>query len=473
MPATPTARSLCLLLALALSAAPLQAARPKTKAPVRAKAPAAAVAEPAMPATRCGDDDHLRLKREPAAAADTAMAQTDPRAYLVQVAEAAMQRSRQVGVSQLLAQSAADELREAELAGLPQVQLSLSGFGVASTVRSVRQPDGAEARVALQAAGPVWDWGQRKQLVEWRRQLAEAAQAARQGQAEQIALQAVSLSLERSRFTLQLQVYGQYIRKMACLVEALETITELDRGRASELVQAQKQQQLAELALVATQDQLRSVETRLRRLLGDPLPPVASLSAVLARLPDLGQMQKELLAASDVTQANAQALAAQRLADSVNAGQKPQVSWLANANLARGNGDNREYTAGVQVSIPLFRATDAPQRDAARRRAEAANLQRDETLEAKHWRLSEVHDAAQNSLDRARRIAELLRASQQLRGATLQQWQQLGRRSLFDVMGAEADYYGLRVAQVNALYDAQQAVAMMGSMGKGVLELLR
>jgi len=462
-------------MALALVAMPVQAARPKAKQqPARSKAPAVvAMADPALPATRCGDDDQLRLKREPSAAADTAMAQTDPRAYLVQVAESAMQRSRQVGVAQLLAQSAADELREAELAGLPQVQLNLSGFGVASTVRSVRQPDGAEARVALQAAGPIWDWGQRQQLVEWRRQLAEAAQAARQGQAEQIALQAVSLSLERSRNTLQLQVYGQYIRKMACLVEALEAITELDRGRASELVQAQKQQQLAELALVATQDQLRSVETRLRRLLGDPLPPVASLSAVLARLPDLGQMQKELLAASDVTQANAQALAAQRLADSVSAGQKPQLSWLANANLARGNGDNREYAAGVQLSIPLFRPTDTPQRDAARRRAEAANLQRDETLEAKHWRLTEVHDAAQNSLDRARRIAELLRASQQLRGATLQQWQQLGRRSLFDVMGAEADYYSLRVAQVNALYDAQQAVAMMGSMGKGVLELLR
>jgi len=464
MPATPTSRSVCLLMALALVAMPVQAARPKAKQqPARSKAPAVtAMADPALPATRCSDDDQLR-----------AMAQTDPRAYLVQVAESAMQRSRQVGVAQLLAQSAADELREAELAGLPQVQLNLSGFGVASTVRSVRQPNGAEARVALQAAGPIWDWGQRQQLVEWRRQLAEAAQAARQGQAEQIALQAVSLSLERSRNTLQLQVYGQYIRKMACLVEALEAITELDRGRASELVQAQKQQQLAELALVATQDQLRSVETRLRRLLGDPLPPVASLSAVLARLPDLGQMQKELLAASDVTQANAQALAAQRLADSVSAGQKPQLSWLANANLARGNGDNREYAAGVQLSIPLFRPTDTPQRDAARRRAEAANLQRDETLEAKHWRLTEVHDAAQNSLDRARRIAELLRASQQLRGATLQQWQQLGRRSLFDVMGAEADYYSLRVAQVNALYDAQQAVAMMGSMGKGVLELLR
>lgn len=464
-------RPLCLLLALALTAVPLQAAKPKAKAARKASTelplPAAAAA------TRCGDDDQLRLKREPASAADTTLAQTDPRAYLIQLAEQAVQRSRQVGVSQLLAQSALDDVREAELAGLPQAWLNLSSSGVDATVKGQRQPSGVEGRAQLSLGGPLWDWGQRRQLLEWRRQLAEAAQAQRQGLAEQIALQAVALSLDRSRYTLQLQVYGQYIRKMACLVEALEAITELDRGRASELVQAQKQQQQAELALVATQDLLRTIETRLRRLLGEPLPPAASLSAVLARVPEFGQLQKELLEAPEVNQANAQALAAQRLADSVVAGHKPQLSWQANASLARGNGDNQDYGAGVQISIPLFRASDAPQRDAARRRAEAASLQRDETLDAKHWRLAELHDLASNSLERVRRVTELLRASQQLRSATLQQWQQLGRRSLFDVMGSEADYYGLRVQQINSLYDAQQAVALMGSMGRGVVALLR
>ena len=41
-------------------------------------------------------------------------------------------------------------------------------------------------------------------------------------------------------------------------------------------------------------------------------------------------------------------------------------------------------------------------------------------------------------LDRARRIVEILRNSDRVRTATLlQQWQQLGRRSLFDVMASE------------------------------------
>jgi adhesin transport system outer membrane protein len=302
-------------------------------------------------------------------------------------------------------------------------------------------------------------------LVEWRRQLAEAAAAGRAGAAEQVALQAVALSLDRSRYGLQAQVYGQYVRKMACLVDQLKAITALDQGRASELTQAQKNQQQAELALATTQDFLKSTETRLRRLVGDPLPPPAALAAVLARLPELAALQKDLIEAQDVAQASAQALAARRLAEAVAAGQKPQLSYLGSVNGRAGNGRQADWIGGVQLSIPLFNAQDEPQRAAALKRAAAADAQRDETLEAKTWRLQEVHDAAGNALDRARRITELLRASQQLRSATLLQWQQLGRRSLFDVMSAEADYYALRVAHVNALYDAQQAVALMGSMG--------
>jgi len=470
-------RPLLLLISLMLAVAPAQAQRTAKKKP---KAPPKVVSVAPTPPSgvRCGaeDDSPRLLAAAGAAGADPALlalAQGDPRTYLLTVADTAMQRSRSVNVAQLLEAAARDDVRDAQAAGLPQMQLNLTGGYGGSHLNGTNLSSGIEARAALQVGGPLWDWGRQKQLVEWRRQLSEAAAAGRANAAEQVALQAVSLSLDRSRYHLQAQVYGQYVRKMGCLVEALQAITQLDPGRSSELVQAQKNQQQADLALATTQDLLKSNETRLRRLLGDPLPPVASLSAVLAQLPDLGLLQKDLLAAPDVNAATAQALAAQRLAEATAAGQKPQVSWLGSANAAAGNGRRIDYLGGVQVTVPLWRATDEPQLSAARRRAEAANAQRDEALDAKTWRLTEIHDAAGNSLDRARRIAELLRSSQQVRAATLQQWQQLGRRSLFDVMGAEADYYSLRVAQINALYDAQQAVAVMGSMGRGVTALLR
>lgn len=442
-------------------------AKPPTRRPAASKA-ATAPAPPALAPVRCGDEDPGRGE----SGGELSWSPLDPRSYLTQLTEAALARSRQVGIAGLLEQAARDEVREAEAGRLPQLQLNLSGGYAGSMSLGQQGPRGAEARASLQFSGPLWDWGQTRQLIEWRRQLAESAAAGRSNASEQIVLQTVALSLDRSRYTLQAQVYGQYVRKMSCLVEQLEAITQFDKGRASELVQARKSQQQAELSLAGTRELIKNAETRLRRLVGDPLPPPGSLSAVLSRVPELGLLQKDLLAAPDVAQANAQALAAGRLAEAVAAGQKPRLGYLAGANAAAGNGRNADAIVGLQVTIPLWRAGDEPQLSAARRRAEAANLQRDETLEAKSWRLQELHDAAGDSLDRSRRITELLRASQQLRSATLLQWQQLGRRSLFDVMAAEADYYALRVAHVNAIYDAQQAVALMGSMGRGVMNLL-
>ena len=84
-----------------------------------------------------------------------------------------------------------------------------------------------------------------------------------------------------------------------------------------------------------------------------------------------------------------------------------------------------------------------------------------------------MHEQAAASFDRARSVVNVLRDSDRLRGFTLQQWQQLGRRSLFDVMSAESEHYSLRVAYVNALYDGQQSTALMWSLGLGVLTQLK
>jgi outer membrane protein TolC len=67
----------------------------------------------------------------------------------------------------------------------------------------------------------------------------------------------------------------------------------------------------------------------------------------------------------------------------------------------------------------------------------------------------------------------VLRDSDQLRNFTLQQWRQLGRRSLFDVIAAENDHYGLRVQYVNALHDGQQLNATLTSLGLGLSNWLQ
>ena len=76
-------------------------------------------------------------------------------------------------------------------------------------------------------------------------------------------------------------------------------------------------------------------------------------------------------------------------------------------------------------------------------------------------------------MDRARHLAEVLSDSEQVRNFTLQQWQQFGKRSLFDVMATESEHSNLRVQHVEARHDIQQLNANLLSRGRRVVEWLR
>ncbi|UXH76860.1 TolC family protein [Roseateles amylovorans] len=429
------------------------------------------------PPSRCSDDAALPATQT--AAKDAALLESgtaDPRTQLQELVERALNRSKAVGAVRLLAQAAEADLAEAKAQRMPTVTLGVTGSHV-GTILPGNGPDtrqsGLQGRGTLSVTAPIYDSGRITKLTEWRAQLAEAARFGTSNAEEQLALQTVSLALDRGRYQLQAQVYTQYVRKMACLVEALDIITKADRGRASELVQAQKSLQQADLSYEQTVSALRQTEVRLKRFVGDDLPRSATMSTVLARLPDLNEMLSDVMLAPDVAQAAANAQAQRSYAESVRAGQQPSVSLLVTGAATVGQARQQDWVGGVQVNIPIVQPGADSALTSARRRAQAASLQRDDTIEAKRYRVQEMYEAAQSSMDRSRRIVDILRNSDRVRGFTLQQWQQLGKRSLFDVMAAEGDYYSMRIAHVNALYDAQQVVAIIWSQGRGVVTPLR
>jgi outer membrane protein TolC len=469
--------SLCALALLATTLAG-QAQTGKGKPRAKQATPAPAAAAPAKEGeSRCGEEDALPSKSGRDASFE--ISNTDPRAQLQELVQMAQTRSLTLGASTLLAQAARDDWEEARAARLPAVSLGGTLAHAGNRVEHAPNSSGLLARGTLSVGAPLYDFGRIEQLAAWRSQLAESARQGLINAEQQLALQTVALAMDRSRYQLQIQVYGQYVRKMGCLVEALESVVKVDRGRASELVQAQKNRQQAELAVEQTMTALRQTETRLRRFVGDQLPASASYAAVLTQVPSLTEMQADVLQAAEVAQLSAQAQAQARYADSVAAGHKPQINWLANgtgqSSGAPGGGKQRQgdWVVGLSVTIPIYTPGADASIAAARKRAEAARLQRDDAIEGRRYRVADMHEAATSSFDRARSIVEILRNSDRLRASTLQQWQQLGRRSLFDVMGAEADYYSLRVAHVNAIFDGQQAVAMLWSLGRGVMTPLR
>ncbi len=429
-------------------------------------------------AARCVDEDRLEAAAGAGAAA-TAAPPVDPRATLQGMVRESLQRSHAAGASRMLAEAAEFEIEEARAAKALQASLS-GGLGPGgSRGNGINEMSALQARASLTVSQLLYDGGRTDRLTDWRTQMAESARQGSLSVREQLALSTVALALERSRLRQHVLVYGQYVRKMGCLVEALDSIVKADRGRASELVQARKSLQQAELSQAQAQSQSRQIDVRLRRLVGDGLPGVEGLSSVLLQVPELQQLVADVERSSEVAQLSAQATAAQSYAQAVAAGAKPQLSWAVTGGARAGTGGNSgntragDYSLGLTINVPLLSPGLAPASSAAQKRADAAAAQRAEGVEARRFRVAEVHEQTLASFDRLRRAGALLRDTDQLRNFTLQQWQQLGRRSLFDVMATEGEHYNLRISYVNALHDGQQLNALLLSLGRGVNEWLR
>ncbi len=391
-----------------------------------------------------------------------------PRMNLLELVQTAIRRSNAVGAAHLLAEAAAFDIDEARSARLPQASISGQLGGVDGGAPATTSTHGFQFQGGVNVSAPIYDGGRIHDLTDWRTHLADAARLGEISAQEQIALQTVSLALERSRYNVESQVYEQYAHKMGCLVEALETIVSVDRGRTSELVQARKTQQQAVLSRDQSLSEKKLAEVRLRRFVGDDLPPIEGVTSVMLDTPSLPDLITLASRSAEIQSLDSQANALDSYVKAILDGQKPQLGVLMSATRSAGAGPSRSVSGGLTVSWQLFNASNTYTTSSARKRAEAARMQREDALEARRNRMAEVYEQAQHSMDRARQLVEILHNSDLVRNFTLQQWQQLGRRSLFDVMGAEGDHYNMRVQYVDALYDTQQSNALLWSLGLGL-----
>lgn len=391
------------------------------------------------------------------------------RLALQTLVQEALRRSQAIGAARLLAEAAGSDAEQARAEDDARATLSASVGPLGRGGNGYASSSAVQGNAGVTLSAPLYDGGLRAQTLEARRRLAEAARQARLGAEEQVALQTVSLAVERSRLAAQAAVYGLYRDKMVCLVGALKQIVAADRGRGSELVQARKSLQQVELAREDVAAQQRQNEVRLRRYVGDELalPPGIALPPA----PDLAQLRADVAASAEVLQLAAQAEAQDRFAAATVAGQRPQASWVVQGNRATGGGmtgPNWGWNAGITLNVPLLDPGARAGEQAARQRALAARAQVEDALEARQSRAADTLLQAQAAAERSGRIAEVLASSARVRDDTLLQWQQLGRRSLFDVMAAVGDYYGLLIARVDADHDGQQSQALAWSLGRGL-----
>lgn len=405
-----------------------------------------------------------------AGAVQGADVQQDPFAQLQLIAREAGRRSSSLGAARLLAEAAEFDLTETKGGLWPQVSLSGGLQSTRTQVDTAPATQSKQASLSLNVSGRLYDGGRLKQLMQYREDLLGAAKFGAGALQEQVVLEAVSAALERSRYKLQAQVYQQYMRKMGCLVEALESIVAEDKGRASELVQVRKTQAQTELQRDLALAQSRQSELKLRKLIGELSVQGEGIATPLTVIPEIGEINRQIEYGNDIQQLRVQAEAMESYAKSVSAGQRPQFNWsLGRTELRQGATPVSSWQAGITVSYSLFNGfSDEATSQASIKRAQATRLQLQDLLETRFARTSEVWDIATSAFDRAKRYVDVLRDSERVRNFTFQQWSQIGKRSLFDVMSAESDHFNLRIAYVNALYDGYEASAQLRSMGSGL-----
>lgn len=420
-------------------------------------------------AQRCIDEDAPDSALPATAGTPTVPGDANaPRLTLQAMVQEAIKRSNAVGAAKLLAEAAASEVEETRAARLLQASVSATLGYAAASAKDVVAQSGGQAQLGLNVGAPLYDSGRIASLTGWRTSLSEAARQGQLTAQDQVAFQTVSLALERSRYRQQARVYQQFARKMTCLVDVLDQIVKADRGRTSELVQARKTLAQAELSQSQSVSQVRQAETRLKRFIGDGMPSSEGMTALLLDVPPLPEIETQAARASEIAQLEAQAKALESFSRAAVAAQRPQLNWVLTGSKAGGGNRPGTLLAGISFSMPLLNEGADYGIDAAKKRAEAAKLQSRDALEARKSRIAEVHEQAASSFDRARQTSAIVRDSNQVRNFTLQQWQQLARRSLFDVMSAESEHYNLRVAYINALHDGQQASALLRSLGLGI-----
>ncbi|MDO9278457.1 MAG: TolC family protein [Polaromonas sp.] len=394
----------------------------------------------------------------------------DPITQLQMIAREAGSRSASLGAARLLSEAAEYDVAETKAGQWPQVSVNGSLMSSSTQADTAAANRLKQASLSLNVQASLYDGGRLNQLTKYRQEVWGAAKWGAAVTHEQVVLEAISAALERSRYKLHAQVYQQYMRKMGCLVEALESIVAEDKGRGSELVQVRKTQAQTELQRDQALSQSRQSEFKLRKFVGDLQVPGEGITLPLAVVPEIGEINRQIEFGNDAQQLRVQADAMDSYAKAVVAGQRPQLNWnVGKTQLRQGSTPVSSWQAGVTVSYSLFNGfSDEAASQAANKRAQAARAQLSDLLNTKYARTSEVYDVATSAFERAKRYVDVLRDSERVRNFTFQQWSQIGKRSLFDVMSAESDHFNIRIAYVNALYDGYQASAQLRSMGSGL-----
>ncbi|HDR2759776.1 TPA: TolC family protein [Enterobacter mori] len=339
---------------------------------------------------------------------------------------------------------------------MPQVRLGVTS--PLTTVGGDRQSSNnthiSDSSGTVSVNTPVIDWGRISHQVDNSLETAKAARYSKEYSREQLAYNTVSELMNMSRYQQSKQVAKNYVGRMKELVNMLSQITQADRGRESELVQAKAKLMSAQASLDNIEHQLSASKIKLVRLLGaEPVLPenLSWQDTIIPASVAIGSLDKNPM----MLNLQSKVRAAESEAESIKSAALPQVNWVVSKSTAKdGNGNEAGWYTGLNVEWEAF--SGGSQRAAqmtARAKANVAQQQYEVSYRDLEYQINYQVQVRDSSFLRADDYERLSGETDRVRQMFYQQWYHLGKRTLLDVLTAENDHFNNQLSAINNRYD--------------------
>mgnify|MGYP001275282879 CR=1 FL=1 len=375
----------------------------------------------------------------------------------------ATERSAAVRDAQAQVRANAQDVKQAAGARWPQVSVDVNSRYTQGAGDNQTSAARGSPFYSVSGSMPVYDWGRISQTVDSRSAGQRAAEARLDAALDTLAADTTVAALEVGRQRAAVVTADTYLRNVQRLVSMLTEITREDPGRIGELTQARSRVLQAQVNRDSLAGKLREAEIALERLIGRSDMPIDAIVAALDTVPPLQTLLEAIPEQPGLRALEADRQSQVSLAQSLASARLPQVSAVVSrAPVAPGVVNGYGSYAGLNVNIPLFRGGSdiAAQRAAEERAASAAEKHEQGTVDLR-TRLRVLHESATAQLGRVPEYYGLLRESDQVRRGFFEQWYQMGRRSLFELLSAESEHYSLQSAHLSTLFDGLQSNARL------------
>lgn len=381
--------------------------------------------------------------------------------YLATMARAAKNYTPQIREAGFNIRAAQADTEQAKGQRLPQVDIGLQSnpvqFGSGERVPDDELTNGLSVNMNT----PVFDWGYNSKNIRSKEYSAKAAEAYYDAQLEDTTYQVCYQLSELAKQKLIYQISQAYVDRMQRLVRMISDISKVDAGRVSELTQAQARLLQAETSRDSASSKIKDAEIALQKLTGrtqfDGLPDDPSWNI---RIDNPAKLMRAIGHHPTIIQAGNEAKSALEQAKAVKAGNMPKLNWVVSKTVPINKGAYEEsWQTYLNVSWGVFRGGSATAQEeaAALRAAQAKEKIQEQKIDLDNKVRSSLHNM-QTFLSQAEQYHRLVQATDKVRRDFFEQWRQLSKRTLLDVLTAESDYYNNQVSEVTTRFNAYSSM---------------